>query len=104
MAKTESTLKNMVLSLTLVALGASVCLGFIYEITKGPIETTALNKKLDAIKQVVPDFNNNPDAEMFRLSTGEAIVSMFIRQKMTVCLSAMQSTPTQTTDSAGILR
>ena len=71
MAKTESTLKNMVLSLTLVALGASVCLGFIYEITKGPIATTALNKKLDAIKQVVPDFNNNPDAEMFRLPTGE---------------------------------
>lgn len=71
MAKTESTLKNMVLSLTLVALGASACLGFIYEITKGPIETTALNKKLDAIKQVVPDFNNNPDAEMFRLPTGE---------------------------------
>jgi len=71
MAKTESTLKNMVLSLTLVALGASVCLGFIYEITKGPIETTALNKKLDAIKQVVPGFNNNPDAEMFRLPTGE---------------------------------
>jgi len=71
MAKTESTLKNMVLSLTLVALGASACLGFIYEITKGPIKTTALNKKLDAIKQVVPDFNNNPDAEMFLLPTGE---------------------------------
>ena len=71
MAKTESTLKNMILSLTLVALGASACLGFIYEITKGPIETTALNKKLDAIKQVVPDFNNNPYAEMFRLPTGE---------------------------------
>ncbi len=71
MAKTESTLKNMVLSLTLVALGASACLGFIYEITKGPIETTALNKKLDAIKLVVPDFNNNPDAEMFRLPTGD---------------------------------
>ncbi len=71
MAKTESTLKNMVLSLTLVALGASTCLGFIYEITKGPIEMTALNKKLDAIKQVVPGFNNNPDAEMFRLPTGE---------------------------------
>jgi electron transport complex protein RnfG len=71
MAKTESTLKNMVLSLTLVALGASACLGFIYEITKGPIETTALNKKLDAIKLVVPDFNNNPDADMFRLPTGD---------------------------------
>ena len=71
MAKIESTLRNMVLSLTLISLGASACLGFVYEMTKGPIEMTALNKKLDAIKQVVPDFNNNPDAEMFRLPTGE---------------------------------
>lgn len=71
MAKTESTLKNMVLSLTLVAIGASTCLGFIYEITKGPIAMTTLNKKLDAIKEVVPGFNNNPYAEMFRLPTGE---------------------------------
>ncbi len=71
MAKTESTLKNMVLSLTLVALGASTCLGFIYEITKGPIEKTQFNKKMDAIREVVPGFNNNPDAEMFKLPTGE---------------------------------
>jgi electron transport complex protein RnfG len=71
MAKTESTLKNMVLSLTLIALGASACLGFVYELTKGPIEMSALNRKLAAIKQVVPDFNNNPNEEMFRLPTGE---------------------------------
>jgi electron transport complex protein RnfG len=71
MAKTESTLKNMVLSLTLISLGASACLGFVYELTKGPIELSVLNKKLEAIKQVVPEFNNNPDAEMFRLATGE---------------------------------
>jgi electron transport complex protein RnfG len=71
MAKTESTLKNMILSLTLIALGASACLGFVYEITKGPIELSVLNKKLEAIKQVVPDFNNNPNDEMFRLPTGE---------------------------------
>jgi len=71
MAKTESTLKNMVLSLTLIALGASASLGFVYELTKGPIELSILNKKLEAIKQVVPEFNNNPDEEMFRLATGE---------------------------------
>lgn len=71
MAKTESTLKNMVLALTLVAFGASTCLGFIYEITKGPIEKTQFNKRMDAIRQVVPGFNNNPDAEMFRLPTSE---------------------------------
>lgn len=71
MAKTESTFKNMVLSLTLISLGASACLGFIYQMTKAPIELSVLNKKLAAIKLVVPEFNNNPDAEMYRLPTGE---------------------------------
>jgi electron transport complex protein RnfG len=71
MAKTESTFKNMVLSLTLISLTASACLGFVYEFTKQPIELSNLNKKLSAIKQVVPEFNNNPNEEMYRLATGE---------------------------------
>ena len=71
MAKTESTFKNMVLSLTIISLVASACLGFVYEITKEPIAASVLNKKLNAIKQVVPDFNNNPNDEMYRLPTGE---------------------------------
>ncbi|HUX57411.1 MAG TPA: RnfABCDGE type electron transport complex subunit G [Bacteroidales bacterium] len=71
MAKTESTFRNMALALTLIALAASTCLGFVYELTKKPIELSNLNKKLDAIKQVVPEFTNNPNEEMFRLPTGE---------------------------------
>lgn len=71
MAKTESTFKNMVLSLTLISLAASACLGFVYEYTKKPIELSNLNKKLEAIKQVVPEFNNNPNEEMYKLPTGE---------------------------------
>lgn len=71
MAKMQSSLRNMVLSLTLISLGASAGLGFVYEMTKAPIEITALNKKLDAIKQVVPEFTNNPNDEMFKLPTGE---------------------------------
>lgn len=71
MAKTESNFRNMVLSLTLISLVASACLGFVYELTKKPIELSNLNKKLNAIKLVVPDFNNNPNEEMFRLPTGD---------------------------------
>ena len=71
MAKTESTFKNMVLSLTLISLAASACLGFVYELTKEPIALSVLNKKLDAIRQVVPEFTNNPNEEMYRLPTGE---------------------------------
>jgi electron transport complex protein RnfG len=71
MAKTESTFKNMVLSLTLISLGASACLGFVYVMTKEPIELSLLNKKLNAIRQVVPGFTNNPNEEIFRLPTGD---------------------------------
>jgi Na+-translocating ferredoxin:NAD+ oxidoreductase subunit G len=71
MAKTESTFKNMVLSLTLISLVSSACLGFVYEFTKKPIELSILNKKLNAIKLVVPEFTNNPNEEMFRLATGD---------------------------------
>jgi len=71
MAKMQSTLKNMVMSLTLISLFASAALGFVYEFTKEPIEISLLNKKLDAIKQVVPEFTNNPNEEMFMLPTGE---------------------------------
>lgn len=71
MAKTESTFRNMVLSLTFISLAASACLGFVYEFTKGPIEISNLNKKLAAIKQVVPEFNNNPNEDMYKLPTGD---------------------------------
>jgi electron transport complex protein RnfG len=39
--------------------------------TKQPIELSLLNKKLNAIRQVVPEFTNNPSEEMYRLPTGE---------------------------------
>ena len=71
MAKMESSFKNMLVSLTLITCFASAGLGYIYEITKGPIEQSNLNKKIEAIKQVVPEFNNNPFEEMLRLPTGE---------------------------------
>jgi len=71
MAKTESTLRNMLLSLTLISLCASASLGVVHRLTKEPIEISKLNKKLNAIKQVVPEFNNNPNNEMYRLPTPE---------------------------------
>ena len=71
MAKSESSFKNMVLSLTLISMIASACLGFVYEFTRVPIELSNLNRKVNAIKQVVPEFNNNPYDEMFRLPTGD---------------------------------
>ncbi len=71
MAKKESSFINMVLSLTLISTAFALCLGLVYELTKGPIAQTQQNKKLNAISQVVPQFNNDPNADMFMLETPE---------------------------------
>lgn len=71
MAKTESNFKNMFLVLFSICFVAATALGFIYQVTKAPIEQTKLNKKLTAIKQVVPEFTNDPTADMIMLPTGE---------------------------------
>ncbi len=63
--KKESTFLGMVLVLFVVTLVASAALGSIYSLTKEPIAKAKLEKKLQAIKQVVPDFDNNPSAEMY---------------------------------------
>ena len=66
-SKKESTFVNMVGALLIVTLISSAVLGYVYELTKEPIAQAKLNKKLDAIKAVVPDFNNNPDSVKFEM-------------------------------------
>jgi electron transport complex protein RnfG len=65
--KLESTLKNMILSLTLISMVMSAALTFVYLKTKGPIETAAKQVEIDAIKKVSPDFDNNPIADAHSL-------------------------------------
>lgn len=55
--KLESTLKNMILSLFLISMVMSAALGYIYLITKGPIEMSAAKAENDAIKKVAPEFD-----------------------------------------------
>ncbi len=69
--KLESTFANMVIVLTVVALVAAYALASVYNVTKEPIEKAALKKKLDAIASVAPAFDNNPNAEMFKLPAYE---------------------------------
>jgi electron transport complex protein RnfG len=68
-SKTESTLRNMVLVMLGVALISATSLGYIYEITKGPIDKAKLAKKTAAIQMVVPKFNNEPNKIMYKLAT-----------------------------------
>lgn len=60
MAKKESTFLNMTLTLFLVTFISSTILGFVYEITKGPKAKADLEKKISAVKEVLPKFDNNP--------------------------------------------
>jgi Na+-translocating ferredoxin:NAD+ oxidoreductase subunit G len=67
MAKLESNLKTMVLSLFGVCAVASGLLGYMNSITEGPIAESKAKAKLEAIQKVVPEFNNNPGEEMYTL-------------------------------------
>jgi electron transport complex protein RnfG len=71
MAKKESTFINMVATLFIVTLVASTALAYVYELTKGPIEAAKLAKKLKAIDAVVPEYDNQPVADMFKVSAGD---------------------------------
>jgi Na+-translocating ferredoxin:NAD+ oxidoreductase subunit G len=62
--KLESTLRNMVLSLLLIAAVMAAALGFVYGVTKEPIEKANKAKEIQAIKEVLPSFNNDPTKEM----------------------------------------
>lgn len=63
MKKLESTFINMLLSLTLIALVAGVSLAYMNEVTKGPKAEARKQKKIKAIKSVLPSITNDPFSE-----------------------------------------
>lgn len=75
MAKKESTFMSMVLTLLIVTFVASAALGYIYEITKGPIAASKLAKLNNAIKQVVPEYDTIPGDEVYKMGIdGDTLV------------------------------
>ena len=60
MKKLESSLMNLVLVLTGVTVIAGALLGYVNELTKGPIAEANAKALSDAIALVVPGFDNNP--------------------------------------------
>lgn len=67
MAKKESTLFNMISSLVVVTLITSTALGYVYELTKGPIAEAKMKKKIKAIDEVVLKYDNKPVEEMYKI-------------------------------------
>lgn len=60
----ESTLKNMVVVLCTITLVASAAVGGVYILTKEPIAEAKVMKTNNAIKEVMPTFDNDPSAEV----------------------------------------
>lgn len=73
MKKLSSTLPNMLLSLTGICIIVSGILAVLNELTQEPIRQTQIRAKIDAIRAVTPEFDNDPYAEQFRITLqGEA--------------------------------
>lgn len=70
MAKIKSNLPNMVLTLLIITLISGGVLGYMYELTKEPIQTAKKAKNNAAIQSVLPTFNNDPNAEVERVEVG----------------------------------
>lgn len=69
MKKLKSTLPNMILSLGIVSIVAAGLLGGMYMITKEPIAKMEEKSRIDAIRRVAPEFDNNPVADAVEITT-----------------------------------
>jgi len=75
-AKKESNLLNMLLTLLVVTLVSGLSLGYVNEITKGPKAKAKLERKIDALKKVLPSFDNNPVAERILIKEAQVKASI----------------------------
>ncbi len=71
MAKKASTFKNMTLTLFLITVVAGISLGYINEVTKGPIAKAKLERTTNALKNVLPTFDNDPLQDILKIKAEE---------------------------------
>ncbi len=79
--KMPSTLLTMSLTLFFVTLISSALLGYVYTLTKGPIEEANKKKEKQALKLVLPDFDNNPLAEKITVPSDLDSLDCYIAKK-----------------------
>jgi electron transport complex protein RnfG len=69
MKKKESTLVNMVVVLFVITLVAGLTLGYVNDITLEPKARARLAKKVNALKTVLPPFDNDPVPAVLRVKS-----------------------------------
>lgn len=78
MNKLQSTFKNMFLSLLIICIVVAVLLAQMNKITEKPIAAAKAQKLENAIKEVVPAFDNNPAEESFSMPDGTSGDSLVV--------------------------
>lgn len=69
MSKKESTFLGMLLSLLIITVISGFSLGFVNDLTIAPKAKAKLEKKINALKLVLPTFDNNPVEAMKRVKS-----------------------------------
>jgi len=72
MTKKKSNFLNMILALFVITLVAGLSLGYVNDLTKGPKAKAKLERKVNALKEVLPTFDNNPVEDMRKIAFNEA--------------------------------
>ncbi len=60
MSKKKDTFINMVVSLFVITIISGFSLGYVNDVTAGPKAKAKLEQKVNALKLVLPTFDNNP--------------------------------------------
>lgn len=76
MASIKSTFANLIITLGVITLVASLSLGYVYEWTKEPIAQAQLAKQLKAIETVIQGYDNNPVEESYKVATPDGTDSL----------------------------
>lgn len=76
MKKLESTLLNMVLSLFLISAVMAGALAIVYSLTKEPIAQADIKTVNEAVKAVVPEFDNDPSQEAYKVALEGSVDSL----------------------------
>ncbi len=69
MSKKKQSLLRPLVVLVGIASVSAFTLGYVYQITEAPIKRAKDNRELEAIAEVVNEFDNNPFAEKMKIST-----------------------------------
>jgi electron transport complex protein RnfG len=69
MSKKKDTFINMVVSLFVITIISGFSLGYVNELTVGPIAKGKIERKVVALKKVLPAFDNNPVEQVIMLKS-----------------------------------